>query len=275
MYPAGVSEPDPSIAPPRVNVAMSRVRCPYCHDDVAPEAGEWVACAGCLSRHHEPCWDEGGSCSACGAEGRLAPSAPRREGVGLREVAGSDRRQDAPNVLVGGPTRLSLERTFEGEATIDDAAWLQAEVRRVAKLKGRVALEGRALVWRAVQANDCSAGTLVVTLLSDGGRTRLRIEEDQRSAAGSLFGGILGGLGGGSLGMLGAFGAETFLLLAPLYLLGLFLLVRALFGHHARKRAAVLERLLTRLTAGLTWTPPAARKRERPGGGPDAKKELA
>jgi hypothetical protein len=48
-----------------VSVAGSLARCPYCHDEVAPGAGEWVACESCLARHHEACWNESGRCATC------------------------------------------------------------------------------------------------------------------------------------------------------------------------------------------------------------------
>jgi len=45
-------------------------RCPFCHASVA-SAEAFVACAGCLAKHHPACWDEGGTCAACGGERRL------------------------------------------------------------------------------------------------------------------------------------------------------------------------------------------------------------
>lgn len=38
-------------------------QCPFCHDQVEPIDG--VACATCLARHHDECWDSHGACSAC------------------------------------------------------------------------------------------------------------------------------------------------------------------------------------------------------------------
>ncbi|MCO5170592.1 MAG: hypothetical protein M9894_30030 [Planctomycetes bacterium] len=56
-----------------VKVEGSLVRCPYCHTDVEPAADAWVACAGCMARHHGACWDERGACASCGALDRLSP----------------------------------------------------------------------------------------------------------------------------------------------------------------------------------------------------------
>lgn len=71
-----VPKPRPGPAPPPterddVRVEASPVRCPYCHEQVGPEDAGWVACGGCLARHHDACWDEGGACAACGGGRRL------------------------------------------------------------------------------------------------------------------------------------------------------------------------------------------------------------
>lgn len=49
------------------HVQVQRDRCPYCHDPVAPSQ-EKLSCDGCMAWHHEECWREHGSCSACGTE---------------------------------------------------------------------------------------------------------------------------------------------------------------------------------------------------------------
>jgi hypothetical protein len=50
------------------------VRCPFCHDALAPASDDWVACAGCLARHHPACWRESGACGTCGWQRSLAPA---------------------------------------------------------------------------------------------------------------------------------------------------------------------------------------------------------
>jgi tetratricopeptide (TPR) repeat protein len=58
--------PPPEVVPDeRVKVGASLVRCPYCHDAVKPESTDWVACRGCLARHHESCWSEHAKCATC------------------------------------------------------------------------------------------------------------------------------------------------------------------------------------------------------------------
>jgi hypothetical protein len=57
-----------------VRVARSLARCPYCHEGVASDAEAWVACRGCLARHHLACWSESGACSTCGRHDFLLAS---------------------------------------------------------------------------------------------------------------------------------------------------------------------------------------------------------
>ncbi|MCA8921019.1 MAG: hypothetical protein KDD82_04375 [Planctomycetes bacterium] len=71
----------------QVQGSTRSVRCPYCHTDV--DEADVVACASCLARHHEGCWDEHRECSSCGAverftqvertAGRERPNTPKPE----------------------------------------------------------------------------------------------------------------------------------------------------------------------------------------------------
>src|SRR5579883_1036454 len=54
-----------------MNVAESRLRCPFCHADIGPRSDDWVACRDCLARHHRACWSELHACSTCGRRGFL------------------------------------------------------------------------------------------------------------------------------------------------------------------------------------------------------------
>lgn len=51
---------------PRVKPHAGATRCPFCHEECAPEV-EVVVCRECLSRHHSACWGEGRACASCGA----------------------------------------------------------------------------------------------------------------------------------------------------------------------------------------------------------------
>jgi hypothetical protein len=52
--------------PVRIRAAGGPTRCPFCHADVLREEEAWVACDGCLARHHTGCWGEGKGCANCG-----------------------------------------------------------------------------------------------------------------------------------------------------------------------------------------------------------------
>ena len=90
----GIPVPDvPPAAPgesekgsPKLLSTLSR--CPYCHDEIRSERADWVACEGCLARHHRSCWSEHGSCATCharGALGRLEPTA-RADALWARRI---------------------------------------------------------------------------------------------------------------------------------------------------------------------------------------------
>lgn len=49
----------------RERLKVNRPRCPYCHDEIAP-GGAIRACHGCLTWHHQDCWEIYGSCVTCG-----------------------------------------------------------------------------------------------------------------------------------------------------------------------------------------------------------------
>lgn len=125
------------MTPEALKIARPPTRCPFCHDQVVVEARGWIACAGCLARHHEACWSEGGACASCGDDAPLvaarrggepltnAPPATRVAALGegaleadgcaggaahLRPLAGSSIRTEA---VLGGGTRLLLP-AFQG-----------------------------------------------------------------------------------------------------------------------------------------------------------------
>lgn len=66
-----IGEPTPAqlAAPSKILPSLSR--CPYCREDVRAERADWVACEGCLARHHTSCWSEHGSCASCHSRAAL------------------------------------------------------------------------------------------------------------------------------------------------------------------------------------------------------------
>lgn len=53
-------------------------RCPFCHEQVQVEQDRWIACAQCLARHHEACWQEAPVCGACSHGVALSAGEPPR-----------------------------------------------------------------------------------------------------------------------------------------------------------------------------------------------------
>jgi hypothetical protein len=58
--------------PPRIEGGPTR--CPYCHAHVDLQVSPWVACAGCLARHHADCWLGQGGCAGCLGQRALFPA---------------------------------------------------------------------------------------------------------------------------------------------------------------------------------------------------------
>ena len=69
---------EPAKEPEALRVVGGASRCPFCHSHVAVETQEWVACQGCLARHHATCWGENGSCASCHGTKAIAPPKPTR-----------------------------------------------------------------------------------------------------------------------------------------------------------------------------------------------------
>jgi hypothetical protein len=63
------------------NIHIERPRCPYCHEEIVPGAGENRGCGVCLAWHHGRCWTEHGRCAACDHDhvsgpAEMSPSQP-------------------------------------------------------------------------------------------------------------------------------------------------------------------------------------------------------
>ena len=243
----------------RVRVAVAAARCPYCHDEVALEAPTWVACAGCLARHHGGCWSEAGRCASCGATESLAraarPSAAPAPGPLV------DRCGPA-GALLGASRRLLFERTIPGEVGPE----VEQDVMRLLLDRygavGTFARAGGLVTWSFAQTHG-SLRALRVTVDTHGGQTLVRVEEDLSQLAGALFGGLGGGVGGGLGGGLGflpallGLGAAGVVAWVALCLGGSLALARALFARKSRQKRAELAALADELALRLA---PAAHR---------------
>ncbi|MCO5170195.1 MAG: hypothetical protein M9894_27995 [Planctomycetes bacterium] len=91
-------------------------RCPFCHDAVDRAAGGWVACEGCLARHHAGCWAEHGACGACGEAAFVGPPGAGEEATPSRPRASARLRGVQEGVSV-------YDMALQGE----QATWLTAD----------------------------------------------------------------------------------------------------------------------------------------------------
>jgi hypothetical protein len=161
----------------------------------------------------------------------------------------------SPSRFVGAPTRLTLERTIDGEIPTDEYETLVLEMNRVLGLVGSASILGRTLQWTAqgVDRRRVSTRTVQITVTPRHGRTTIRIEEPLGALAGGLFAGLMGGLGGGMMGPafgigLGAFnsGSVAVALMAG-GVSGSYLLARTIFGRMVRRRGESHQELMSRL----------------------------
>lgn len=128
----------PAKEPARVAVARSPTRCPYCHDDCAPEGA--VVCEGCLSRHHAGCWREGGDhCASCQGSRALRGSEPPKLTVAPAEL----------ELLRKGSMREAVERLARRAKVTEAAATtalLEAAAAELGRLHGKKGPGGLAIM---------------------------------------------------------------------------------------------------------------------------------
>lgn len=148
--------------------------------------------------------------------------------------------------LLGGPTRLEIERTFDGELPIDVHEELLELVTKNLGAIGQAGTVGRSFTYNVM--NQQSGTFVEISVRPSNGKTVMRLRERLGAIAGGLFGGIVGGLGGG--GMAGVIAGSLALGLGALtpfvcvaWVAAIWLIVRAAFGAIARGRLKKLEAL--------------------------------
>jgi hypothetical protein len=156
------------------------------------------------------------------------------------------------NRLIGGPTRILLERAVDGEVPDADFPVLVDEIRRVLGNVGQVSQLGRSFTWTAAAGSGGRSLEVVVTVRA--GRTRIAIQENLKNLIGGIFGGIGGGMGGGGMGpILGVMidglgmGAVAAAIVVPGWLLLTFATARTSYYYATRRRARQLTELMDRL----------------------------
>ena len=118
-----------------------------------------------------------------------------------RERAVEGEQPGPVNVFLGAPTKLAWERSFEGELDEESQAELIAVLRREIGDSGRLESFGGTTTWTSGNRN--STRFVELEIEARRGKTRLRLRESYGNLAGAMFGGIVGGAGGGGLGIVG------------------------------------------------------------------------
>ena len=143
------------------------------------------------------------------SEAGIDPRLIRRAAQGLERPQEVNR----PSAFAGAPTRLVFERVVDGEIQVEDFEMLIAEIRRAMGENGMPSVIGKSLAWSSgVRGGGRrNVGRHVdISIVSRGGITTIRAEEEMRNLAGGLFGGIMGGGGGGTAGISVGIGMEVF-----------------------------------------------------------------
>ncbi len=164
----------------------------------------------------------------------------------IAELEGTTRPSERGHPLLGGPTRIEIERTFDGELPIEVHEELLELVTKNLGALGQAGTVGRSFTYNVM---DPQGGRFIeVSARPIQGKTVLRLRERLGALAGGLFGGIVGGLGVG--GMAGVVAASLALHLGwatpfvcVAWLVGIWMIVRAGFGAMTRARRRKLEAL--------------------------------
>ena len=132
------------------------------------------------------------------------------------------------------------------------------EIRREMGENGVPSVIGKSMAW----SSDARGGRrravgrdVDITVVSRGGITTVRAEEELRNLAGGLFGGIVGGGGGGTAGISIGMGMGVFQSLPVGFglwaaaIVGSYALARSIFGRTAVRRERGLRELTDKLEA--------------------------
>jgi hypothetical protein len=148
------------------------------------------------------------------------------------------------------------ERVVDGEIPVDAYEPLVNEIRRTFGDNGMPSVLGRTLAWTSTPRGGrrrARGRQIDVSIVSRGGVTTIRVEEELSNLAGGLFGGLVGGGGGGTTGISIGIGMQVFQSPAMAAMLwvavasGFYMLARALFAQAASKRETQIKGLLDRL----------------------------
>jgi eukaryotic-like serine/threonine-protein kinase len=191
------------------------------------------------------------------------------------ETAGTS-RLDPPRsnafvrALIGGPTRLHLEATIEGEIPEADFEVLLRSIRNAMGDAGHMSVFARTLSWSPTGTDR----RLNITISSRGGRTTVTMDERLAPLVGGFFGGIGGGMGGGGSAGIAALaqkllGSEWIVPALIAYLGLTYGVARTAFSLSARRRERRLAHLMNELVSSIREV--ATTPREPLGAGADTR----
>jgi len=182
----------------------------------------------------------------------------------VRQAAQSLRTADTPaeplppsgwSKVINGPTAYMFDRMVEGELPESEFPVMVDEIRREIRHAGQVSQLGRSFSW-TVSPTPGLRRDVEVSVSVRGGRTRITVRENMGPIIGPIFGGICGGVGGGGMGAvmgitMGALGLPPITLAAivPVWLTGVFVTARTIYGNTSRSRVQECRRVLDRLAA--------------------------
>jgi hypothetical protein len=198
-----------------------------------------------------------GGIEALAAEVGISPDAVREAARAVAATPHTPVRPrpetNRPNIWLGAPTRLMLERVVEGEVPEAEFPVLVEEIRTMLNRPGQISQIGRTFSWTSA-GSPGSTRAIEVSVAVRGGRTRLSVRESLGNLIGGVFGGVCGGAGGGGMGPLIAVLVETgrpaaLLAALPLWFATTFAVARSSYHYAVRRRRRELEGLLDRLAA--------------------------
>jgi hypothetical protein len=151
----------------------------------------------------------------------------------------------ATNPFLGAPTTLTFEAVIDGEMPERDFDVMVDIIRRALNDPGLVSAVGRSLTW----SNADRQRKVSISVLVRAGKTNIYVSERLRDLAGALYGGIMGGGGGGMMGPSIAIGMNVFH--SGFAALGMVFgmvgvaygVARTIFGKMSRSRSEVLRKL--------------------------------
>ena len=198
-----------------------------------------------------------GGVEALGAEVGISPelvrSAARSASARSTGPSGAPASPPVRNRLVGGPTRIFLERIVEGELPESSFLYVVEEIRRVLGSTGQVSQLGRSFSWSMGKAPNNRS--LEISVSARAGRTRITVDENLSQLVGMVYGPIGGGMGAAGIGVLsgvfaGALGNPSLIaVVAPLWILTTYGTGRAIFSTVSGRRQRALADLADRLAA--------------------------